>query len=264
MTGKKKQESSEPDVVMDLKKLAVGYVRVSTTSQGTQGNSLAAQRGAIEEFARHAGYTLIEIFEDVASAVGLGSLSKREGLRNALGLATREKADLIVWDWDRLSRHADFDKQIRKFLPERERTICAKRGSSLRDAARHASFKHGEATAHEISRRTKEGMDKKRANGAVFGNPDIRTDVQPLGASKWSNDAKGLQEKIADVLRPLSDPYDLSYLKVADLLNELGLQTLHNKAWTASRVRKPVTKARQILREEEDSQLRSNPNFGMF
>lgn len=250
--------------MQDLKRLAVGYARVSTAGQGESGISLDTQQIAIEKFAEMAGYELIQVFEDVSSAVGAQSFDKRSGLKSALDLVSSSGADLLVWDWDRLSRHAGFDKQVRQILKDDDRIVCVKEGNKLRDASRAATFAHNEKFTKELSRTTKEGMEKMRAKGAVFGNPAIRTDVQPLGAATWSNAADDHVRAIADVLRELDDPYGGTYAQVAEILNEKGLRTLQRREWTTGRARKPVTKARELLRKEDEDALKSTPNFGMF
>ncbi|PCH75209.1 MAG: hypothetical protein COC12_01655 [Rhodobacteraceae bacterium] len=248
-----------------IQKLAVGYVRVSTPGQGKNGISLEAQRKGIETYSDHAGYKLIEIFDDVGSGVGPTSFYKRDGLRGAIDLAAREGADLIVWDWARLSRHAGFESDISRYLPDRDRIICAKRGTDMKDAATAGAFAHGEAEAKEVSRRTKEGMERRRAEDVVFGNPDIRTDVQPLGAITWSNSATNLVRQIAGILRDYNgDPFEITHAQVADILNKKSLRTLHGKEWDTSRIRGPLKKARALLMAEEEAGIRKQPHYAKF
>lgn len=264
---KKVEKSSNTQVTSRknrLRRLAVGYIRVSTLGQNKNGISKDVQRESIEKFAEHLGYTLIEIFEDTASGVGAKSLYKRKGLLSALDLASRESADMIVWDWDRLSRYSGFKEQVTKYLPEKGRVICAKSGTDLWEASKSAAFTHSEALAKRISLRTKEEMSKMRAQGVVFGNPEICTKVQPLGTATWSNTRRGLDKKIATVLRDLPNPMKITYAEIVAILNARGLSTLHGNEWDKSKVRQPVTRARQILREEGDMQQSANPNFGMF
>jgi DNA invertase Pin-like site-specific DNA recombinase len=248
-----------------MSKLAVGYVRVSTPDQGENGISRELQRKGIDAYADHAGYTLIEIFNDGGTGVGPTSFYKRDGLRRALDLATRESADLIVWDWDRLSRHAGFESDISKYLPDGDRVVCAKHGNAMKDAAKAGAFAHTEAEAKEISRRTKEGMARRRADGAVFGNPDIRADVQPLGVVAWSNSADNLVRQIAGILRDYNgDPFEITHAKVAGILNKKNLRALHGKEWNTSRIRGPLKKVRALLRAEEDVEMRKQPHFAIF
>lgn len=247
-----------------LKKLAVGYARVSTPSQGKNGISLEIQKDSIERFANHAGYSLIETFDEVGSGVGAKSLLARPVLRRALDIAVREGADLLVWDWDRLSRYAKFREQLAKQFPIGVQIICVKEGTILREASSHAVLKQGELTAAEISRRTKAGMHKKRAEGAVFGNPNIKTTVQPKGAAARLKASESLVWEIAEILRSLPDPFSPTYAEIAEILNNKGLRTLHRGEWTKSRVRKPVTRARDVLREERVIPNASGIRFGMF
>ena len=57
----------------NIRRLAVGYVRVSTPGQGDKGISLDAQRSGIDAYSDHMGYTVLEIFQDVCSGVGAKS-----------------------------------------------------------------------------------------------------------------------------------------------------------------------------------------------
>ena len=51
---------------------AIGYVRVSTSDQATEGVSLAAQRARLESYCCGRGWTLSALFEDAgASRPGL-------------------------------------------------------------------------------------------------------------------------------------------------------------------------------------------------
>ncbi|MCA1777726.1 MAG: recombinase family protein [Loktanella sp.] len=161
----------------ELKRLAVGYARVSTASQGESGISLDAQRVAIEKFAEAMGYHLIDTFRDVASGVGASSFHQRPGLKSALEVASRNNADLLVWDWHRLSRHAGFEKQIKAVLDDPDRITCVKQGTRLKNAARDATFAHDESVAREISRTTKEGMQRKRAGYCADPERDRSSDT---------------------------------------------------------------------------------------
>lgn len=257
----KKQDGGRRRAARDL---AVGYARVSTAHQGESGLSMDAQRVAIEKFADAAGYYLIETFSDVASGVGAKSLNDRDGLQAALELAAREGAKLIVWDWDRLSRYSGFEKQVRKHLPDPAQIICIRRENKIHAASRSAEYAHGEAVASEISRRTKEGMNKKRADGVTFGNPEILTHVQPIGVTAYSVAADNLVDRIADAMRETEGSRNFTHKQVADLLNEKGLRTLHGKDWNASRIRKPLKKAHALLLAEDEEDMRNQPQFGMF
>jgi len=248
----------------DLTQLAIGYGRVSTKGQGKSGVSLEAQRDAIQKFASDMHFELIDVCEEVASAVGAESFDKRPVLRKVLDVAVQRDALVLVWDWDRLTRHGEFNRQIREVLDDPEKIVCVRNGQTLRDAAENATLAHDQKVAERLSRSTKEGMERKRAEGVKFGNPAIKTDVQPKGTATWNAASEAQIRKIADLLRDRSDRDDLSSRQIAEILNAQGLRTLHGNTWNAQRVRSPVKKARALLEQEDEQAYRNNPLNGMF
>ena len=79
---------------------AVGYVRVSTDMQATEGLSLEAQQSAIEGYCMLHGIKLVRVCKDVIS----GGKDVRPGLAEALSTLQRSADILVVLKFDRLSR----------------------------------------------------------------------------------------------------------------------------------------------------------------
>jgi hypothetical protein len=80
----------------------IGYVRVSTEEQGTDGAGLDAQKYAIEQDCARRGCTLVRIEQDVASGK---STNGRPGLHRALEAVRRGEAQgIVVAKLDRLTR----------------------------------------------------------------------------------------------------------------------------------------------------------------
>lgn len=256
-------QNSQPEQGRSVsgKRLAVGYARVSTKRQGDQGISLEAQKTAIREFAEHAEYELIEMFDEAASAMGRQSLGRRRQLIKALEMAKQNHAVLIVWDWSRLSRDTSFPAQVLKYLPSLDHVICAAEGTNLQLASDHAVLRHTQQSGEKISQRTKQAMDQMRAEGAIFGNPEMAAKVQKLGTKAWRTSTDDLVQKIAGVLRDMEDPYGISYSDIADILNARGIFTQQGNPWNKSRVRQPAKRAREHLEKEQEE---ANPRFGMF
>lgn len=76
----------------------IGYRRVSTSEQGTNGVGLDAQRAAIEDECRRRGWQLVRIEEDILSGRSLN----RPGLQRALDACRRgEVAGVVVAKLDR-------------------------------------------------------------------------------------------------------------------------------------------------------------------
>jgi DNA invertase Pin-like site-specific DNA recombinase len=245
----------------------IGYVRVSTQGQGATGISLDIQRDAIGAFADHLGIPLIEIFEDVASGRGAKSFPSRNGLRHAFEAVRDHDAMLVVWDWSRLSRHADDLAELTTLLPGDDRIVSVKGGNALAEAAKAGQLLHAQRSGEEISRRTREAMAKQKASGAVFGNPDI-LGTQRLGAAAMAAKSDALVKLIAEVLRSIPDHEKLTRAAVAERLNALEIVTGAGSSWDASRVTVPLKKARLLLKLKRSANAqaaaRAHPDYGRF
>lgn len=85
---------------------AIGYIRVSTEEQATEGVSLAAQRATIEAYATMRGLTLAEINTDEGVSGGKDLSSRPQGSRVA-ELASKGKVRAVIaCKLDRLFRDA--------------------------------------------------------------------------------------------------------------------------------------------------------------
>lgn len=152
----------------------VGYIRVSTESQGDSGAGLAAQRSAIEAEAERRGWTISRWCEDRASGK---SLDGRPGLDCALRAVRTGKADAIVCaKLDRLSRSVkDFASLLDRSQEEGWSVVVL-------DVAVDTSTPAGELLVgvmsqfaqferRIISQRTKDALAEKRARGVKLGRP---------------------------------------------------------------------------------------------
>ncbi|WP_374435311.1 recombinase family protein [Tabrizicola sp.] len=229
----------------DGAKVIVGYVRVSTDDQGKNGISLATQEIAIREFAAALQCPVTHVYRDVGTGAGATSVDDREGLQMALRKCREQDGLLVVWEWSRLSRNADAIDLIRTQLPGRDRIFSIEESEDFELAAKCARFAKAQHQRDLISQRTKEGMAKKKRDGAVFGNPNIK-ELQTSGAQGMSREADARVKKIANTLRDVPDHSKPTHQEVADLLNARGLRTGHGEPWTRSRVRTPLRKARAV------------------
>lgn len=244
-------------------KALIGYVRVSTEGQGESGVSLDLQRDAIREFAAKLGVPLLGIFEAVASGRGVKSFPSRHELQRALETVRDHGGDLVVWDWSRLSRHADHSTEILGLLPDESRIHSISEGIDLEAAAKAGQLIHAQRSGEVIAKRTKDAMAKLKASGTVFGNPDI-LDAQRKGASAMSAKADALVSEIADFLRSIPDQEELSRAEIAKHLNARGIVTGARLPWTVGRVTGPLRKARSQLSTEVEAAARAHPEYGLF
>ena len=91
-----------------MAKPAIGYVRVSTSPQGRSGLGLEAQQAALDRFAQVEGFDILATFTEIETGKGSDALDRRPKLADALKLARKRKAPVIVAKLDRLSRDGHF------------------------------------------------------------------------------------------------------------------------------------------------------------
>ncbi len=149
----------------------VGYVRVSTSMQVEEGQSLDAQRAKIEAWANLNDYTLKAIHTD--AGISGKSMRNRAGLSSAL--KDCEKGDaLVVYSLSRLSRSIrdtlDISDKLAKVsadlvsLSEKIDTTSAAGKMVFRLLSVMAQFE-----SDQISERVKLGMQHKKARGGRIG-----------------------------------------------------------------------------------------------
>ncbi len=156
---------------------AVGYIRVSTNGQETNGAGLDAQVTAITSECEKRGWNLIGIEQDVAS--GGKAWDKRDGLARAVAFLDAGEADVLMSSkLDRLSRSTyDFAA-----LMERAATSKTRWKIVVLDIGVDTSSPHGELLAsmlaamaqwerRMISQRTKDALAEKRKQGVKLGRP---------------------------------------------------------------------------------------------
>jgi DNA invertase Pin-like site-specific DNA recombinase len=81
---------------------AVGYIRVSTSEQATEGISLDNQRAKIKAYCELEDLELMDIIEDAGKS---GKNLRREGILELIGKVKGKKIDsIVVYKLDRLSR----------------------------------------------------------------------------------------------------------------------------------------------------------------
>lgn len=201
---------------------AIGYCRVSTDQQGERGYGLAAQRGLIEAEAERRGWTLQEVYVDVASGK---SRRGRPEFAEAISVLTERNADvLIVAKLDRLSRSLlDFAELMAQSRTDGWSIVAL-------DIGVDTSTANGELIANIImalaqwerriiGQRTKDALAQVRESGTRLGRP------------------RGVGEDTAALIRVLRNG-GRGYHAIARLLNEEAVPTGQGaRKWHASTVR---------------------------
>ena len=150
---------------------AVGYIRVSTDMQATEGLSLEAQQSAIESYCAIHGIKLLRICKDVIS----GGKDQRPGLQDALDTLLRSADILIVLKFDRLSRSIKhFCELYERYFKDGTRELVAIReairlDSSLGRALVSILLVFAQMEREATGERTREAIRHIRGSGYRFG-----------------------------------------------------------------------------------------------
>src|SRR5258708_30874842 len=152
-------------------KPAIAYVGVSTASQGRSGLGIEAQQAALARFAEAEGYNLIQTFEEIETGKGADALDRRPQLTAALKVARQHKAPIIVAKLDRLSRDVHF---ISGLMTHRTPFIVAELGADADPFMLHVYAALAEKERAMISRRTKDALAAKKAQGVKLGGLNVK------------------------------------------------------------------------------------------
>jgi DNA invertase Pin-like site-specific DNA recombinase len=202
---------------------AIAYIRVSSRDQGKSGFGLESQRAEIKAFAEAAGYRIVHVYAEVASAVGGASLKKRKVLQKAIAHTRSKDWSLIVSRLDRLSRDAD---EIEVLAMASGITIVSARtdGDSRCVTVRTEAARIQKET-EMLRKRTRAGIARARQQGATFGNKVNLPEAQRLGVQTNQKLANKRRQELAPVISKLRAKGAKTGAEIARLLNARGLHT---------------------------------------
>lgn len=209
---------------------AVGYVRVSTEGQATEGVSLEAQEARIRTWCEGNGYTLSAVHVD--AGLSGSKATNRPGLQAALTQACGSRAALVVASLSRLARSTKdtlgIAERLEKAgadlvsLSERIDTTNAAGKMVFRMLAVLAEFERD-----QVSERTKAALQHKKTKGERVGTLPFGYHLAADGISLEENGEE--QRTLHALLRFRGEGH--SFRKTADLLNQKGFRTRRGTPW---------------------------------
>lgn len=202
---------------------AFAYLRVSSDDQVESGAGIAAQRAAVESFARSKGMTIAGTFED-AGVSGAKSLEDRPGLMAAVGQLRRGDAILIA-KRDRLGRDQLAILMIERAVSRRGAVILSADGIGNADdpASQFMKSVVDAASVYErglIRARTKSAMAAKRAAGERVGEIPFGWDLGADGKLV----ANPAEQLVIEKIRACRDA-GMSLRKIAAILTDAATPT---------------------------------------
>jgi DNA invertase Pin-like site-specific DNA recombinase len=215
---------------------AIAYIRVSTARQGRSGLGLEAQRAAIEAYARHDSFEVLQEYIEVETGAGTRreALERRPKLDAALRHARRLHVPLIVAKLDRLSRDVNF---ISGLMAQRVELIVADLGRQSDPFVLHIWAALAQKERELISTRTKAALAAAKARGVRLGRHSKRElrSMGKKGNAVVSAAASARDEAVRWAVEPLYDQ-GLTLRAIADKLNERKVLPARGDTWHASTV----------------------------
>jgi DNA invertase Pin-like site-specific DNA recombinase len=141
----------------------IAYYRVSTEHQGANGNGMAAQRKAVEDYLNGGKWRLLREFVEVES----GKRADRPVLSEAIAHAKATGAMLVIAKLDRLSRNVAF---ISNLMDTGVEFVAADMPMANRLTV-HVLAAVAEHEREATSQRTKAALAAAKARGVKLGNP---------------------------------------------------------------------------------------------
>ena len=227
---------------MTISQTAIGYIRVSTDGQVTDGVSLDAQRERIGAWCLANGFAIAEIFVD--AGLSGGRSDNRPGLQSALDEVCKVRGVLVVYSLSRLARSTkdtiaigerlDTSQADLVSLSERIDTTSAAGKMMFRMLAVLAEFERD-----QISERTSTAMKFKAAKGERVGKVPFGFDLSDDGVTLVPNESEQRALILIRELRAMGE----SLRKIAAELERQKFPTKEGKPWTHSTVQRIVSRA---------------------
>jgi DNA invertase Pin-like site-specific DNA recombinase len=213
-----------------MTKSFIGVCRVSTREQGQSKNGLESQRAEIERWAKHHGYSLITIMDEVIS--GSTPLKDRPVMSMALAMAKKMKAQVVVTKSDRCSRDFDISREL---MQKKKLVVAIDLGEDADSFVEIIFSGLAEKERKMIGQRTKAGLAAAKARGVVLGN---RTNL-PVARELAAAAIKEKADRFAARVRPPIERMvhcGMTYAEIAQEMNEQHIPTARGGEWSATSV----------------------------
>ncbi|MFN6131356.1 MAG: recombinase family protein [Pseudomonadota bacterium] len=212
---------------------AIGYIRVSTQDQATEGVSLETQRAKIAAWCAVNDYELVAVYED--AGISGSKMENRDGLNAALKSAGKGTA-LVAYSISRLARSTRDMLEIAERLEKRGADLVSlTERIDTSSAAGRMIFQMlavlAEFERRQIGERTRTALAHKKATGEVYA-------PTPFGYEAVEGrlrEVKAEARIVAEILKRRDAGDTLA--EIADDLNARGVPGKRGGRWYPSTVR---------------------------
>ena len=209
------------------KKIAYAYCRASI-NELKQKNSIEVQKAVITAFANAYGYDLVEVFTEYQT----GADDDRPVFNTVLNKCKSENAFIITWKIDRLSRSLSIFSKIQDSLHLIRFCELGDTEPNLLVLSVLLGVAHAERKNIGVRVKATYKMLKDKNPDHPWGNPNMGTDVQPLGEKVRKDNARTFNTKIQTLCSDLRKAGYLTLDSLAVKLNEIGVTTRRGSPFT--------------------------------
>jgi DNA invertase Pin-like site-specific DNA recombinase len=208
---------------------AVAYYRVSTAKQGQSGLGIEAQTAAVLAYLKANSLELVAGLTEIES----GKVNDRPKLAEAVALAKRNKAVLVIAKLDRLARSVC---TIANLLESGVEFVAADMPFANRLTI-HLLAAVAEHEAAMVSTRTKAALAAAKARGMMLGNRTNLPEASSLGRARQIKIADEHAQKVLPVLQHIVRAECITSVHAAaQALTERRVPTARGGSWHGSTV----------------------------
>jgi DNA invertase Pin-like site-specific DNA recombinase len=214
----------------------VAYYRVSTEKQGRSGLGLQAQRTAVETYLNGGSWKLVAECTEIES----GKRSGRPKLAEALKVAKRHKATLVIAKLDRLSRNVAFIAN----LMEAGVDFVAVDMPHANKLTIHILSAVAEHEREMISQRTRAALAAAKTRGVKLGNRSNIDTAQAQSRAVRTAQAEQFASNVLPIIIQIRAAGVRTLSGIAGALNARGLRTPRGGEWQAVQVKRAIERHR--------------------
>lgn len=208
----------------------MGYFRVSTKTQGMDGNGMTAQREIVRRFVAGLDGILVKEFSEVES--GKWTDNERPQLAAALDYAKKINGVVVIAKLDRLGRNAEFLLRLQNSGVD---FVCC-------DCPNADRFTVGilallaQRERELISERTRLGLAAAKAKGVKLGNPNPEKALVAMVEANKTAKAE-FAARVFPIIQEIKAAGIETLQGICECLNRRGISTRNGKSWYPATVR---------------------------
>jgi DNA invertase Pin-like site-specific DNA recombinase len=209
----------------------IAYYRVSKKVQGISGLGLAAQKSSVTKYVESQEGVIVSEFTEVETGT---NKKKRIEIQNAISLAKKEGAVLVIAKLDRLARNVNFVSSLMDAGVE----FLACDMPSANNFTIHIFSALAEQEAKLISSRTKQSLAELKKRGIKLGSPaNLTNEARARGLKIIKDNAiNNDNNRQAQSIITTCKEKGMTYRQIASYLNSLNFKTRYGNEFLAPTV----------------------------